>query len=322
MIRRLLFVLSAIFTALLAALTLAATGMLGPTEAAALTVETQARQEVPLALSQLELTPIPSEQTPTAIFLPLVFNSQKSHVATHGDILSGEMTSSDGSGNGSLEPPPIPNNHTFVATTAEFLDRYLSRDMLPDGRLTFTIAITAPIVPVSAIAVDTGRLTVGGLDYMVAKKRLAYFSMLQLHVYDVDHDAPGCPEVDLVSVNGNPIEHDLAPARLRSGDNVWDTWTISIPTLYLRFPARTGDNTQPVLPAVNEISIDVDAQCVLNGHLRWTGEPSQYARALTILCCWCTVGLEGQTPSKLKTKTTVILLHLQWQTTIALTHLT
>jgi hypothetical protein len=140
------------------------------------------------ALAQSEPTLDPSVQTAATIFLPLIANELNSQpVARNESPPIRVMASSDHNGN-SETPPPTVNNHTFVADEGDYLDNYWYRFELPSGQLTFTIAITAPVVPVNAeyILAD-GSLTYAGLEHMMSRRKLSYLSSLQLHVFDVDH---------------------------------------------------------------------------------------------------------------------------------------
>jgi hypothetical protein len=115
--------------------------------------------------------------------------------------------------------------------------------------LTFSIAISEPAVSIYDVFPD-GLLTPAGLDHMVSKHKLSGYSLLTLHVWDVDHDARDCAEVDLVSINGYPVKRDGLPVALRSGNSTWDTWGVFFPTTFLRFPVLFGNTTQPVEPAI------------------------------------------------------------------------
>ena len=48
-------------------------------------------------------------------------------------------------------PPPIANLSTFVSNIGGDLDQYLNHAQTLDGKLTFTIAVTAPVLPERAI---------------------------------------------------------------------------------------------------------------------------------------------------------------------------
>ena len=208
------------------------------------------------ALAQPEPTPIFSDQTPTTAFLPLIAHESINYVVAHeGFPPPLVMASSDHSGHSAISPPTT-NSHTFVADEGGYLDGYWERSQLPNGLLTFVITVTAPVVPANGeyIFAD-GSLTDAGLEYMISRHKLSQFSSLQLHVWDVDDDAPDCPELDGLYVNGYPT------GKLRSGNGQWDTWSsTNIPTTHLRFPVEQANGA--VQPAINEIAIDVDLlQC-------------------------------------------------------------
>lgn len=157
---------------------------------------------------------------------------------------------------------PLANSYTFVADSGGDLDQYLHRLQVAGGRLNFTINITAPVVPSDSQHVVDGWLTVQGLEYMKSQRKLSDLTLLQLQVYDVDHGAPGCAEVDHIWVNGHLVERDGAPVVLRGGDGNWDSSGIFVPTYFLRFPLDSGTDGQNIQPTPNEISIEVDSlQC-------------------------------------------------------------
>jgi hypothetical protein len=199
-------------------------------------VEARIQSAARTVLVQSEPTIISSVlQTSTTVFLPLVAHqSQDQNVAHHEVPPLHVMASSDRTGH-SITPPPAANNHTFVADDGGHLDEYWFRSELPNGQLAFTIAITAPMVSLAHIYSD-GLLTFPGLEYMHSRYKLSYTSLLQLHLWDVDHDTLGCAEIDIVSINGYRIEQNGLPVVLRSGDSTWDTWGIFFPTTFLRFP--------------------------------------------------------------------------------------
>lgn len=195
------------------------------------TVNAEMRDKPPTELAQPEPTLVSSTQTAATVFLPLIAHESSNHIAAHEEAPPLRVTASSDRNGNSETPPPIANNHTFVTDESGYLDDYWYRFELPNGQLTFTIAITAPVTPVNAeyILAD-GSLTYAGLEYMMSRHKLSYLSSLQLHVFDVDHDAPDCAEVDSVSINGHPV------GVLRSGDGEWNTWSMNVPTLFLRFP--------------------------------------------------------------------------------------
>lgn len=93
---------------------------------------------------------------------------------------------------------------------------------------------------------------------------------LTLQVFDVDHDPNAetvCPERDYIRINGKQVTlpNEAAPAFLRSGDNQWNEWKVYFPVTYLRFPVITFPFGGSTTPAVNEIAIEVNAECQTNG---------------------------------------------------------
>jgi hypothetical protein len=170
-------------------------------------VEAKVEDESRTALTQPEPPLTPSAQVASTVFLPLVAHESISHVATHEEAPPAlVLASSDHTGH-STTPPPTANSHTFVADEGGYLDGYWERSQLPNGLLTFSIAISEPTVSIYDIFPD-GLLTPAGLDHMVAKHKLFSYSLLTLHVWDVDHDARGCAEADLVSINGYLVKRD------------------------------------------------------------------------------------------------------------------
>jgi hypothetical protein len=223
-------------------------------------VEAKVKDESRTAVTQPEPPLTPGVQAASTVFLPLIAHESINHMAAHeGAPPSLAMASSDHTGH-STTPPPAANRHTFVANEGGHLDGYWGRSDLPNGQLTFIITTTAPMVPGDQYYNPwNGWLTPAGLEYMRSRHLLSDFSLLEMHVWDVDHDASGCAEVDYVFVNGQQItDKNGAPVVLRSGNNEWATWSVFIPTLFLRFPIRQIDGV--VQPAINEIDIDVNTQ--------------------------------------------------------------
>jgi pimeloyl-ACP methyl ester carboxylesterase len=195
----------------------------------------------------------------------LIAHESINHVAAHEEVPPAlVMASSDHSGH-SATPPPAANSYTYVADKGGFLDQYLGRSEMANGLLTFVFTTTAPVVPTAADLNQDGSLTGIGLDRMYRSHKLSRRSYLQLHVWDVDHDAPDCAEVDVVYINGNRIEQSGSPATLRNGNGIWDTWGVFFPTSFLRFPLTPYASPNGFLPALNVVNIEVNTQqCEMN----------------------------------------------------------
>lgn len=88
-----------------------------------------------------------------------------------------------------------------------------------------------------------------------------------MRVWDVDDDEGlSCPETDYVAINGNRLRTFDLPygAYLRGGTDKWRTWSVFFYSDLLRFPTTAGaEEGQPPAPAINEIAIEVDAECPL-----------------------------------------------------------
>ena len=97
-------------------------------------------------------------------------------------------------GNSSIEPP-LPDNQTFVADTGGWLDQYLKRIDVPNGLLTFNIGINAPILPLDSVD-PAGNLTLDGFAPLVQNRTLPQYAFITLQIWDVDHDADGCAEIN------------------------------------------------------------------------------------------------------------------------------
>jgi len=212
-----------------------------------------------IMLAEPAPTTLPTTQTANSIFLPLIAHESDNELDLHHESAPPLVIASSDHNGHSATPPPAANSYTFIADQGGHLDEYWERSDLSNGLLTFSIAISEPAVSIYDVFPD-GLLTPAGLDHMVSKHKLSNDSLLTLHVWDVDHDAYGCAEVDLVSINGYRVKRDGLPVALRSGNSIWDTWGVFFPTTFLRFPVRFGDGAQVVEPALNEITIDVDTQ--------------------------------------------------------------
>ncbi|MCC6744959.1 MAG: alpha/beta fold hydrolase [Acidobacteria bacterium] len=84
-----------------------------------------------------------------------------------------------------------------------------------------------------------------------AQGLISPFAQLYMPVYDVDF-AYG--ERDRVKVNDTVTEGEYL-----SGENdEWTYWSTAVPIEALRFPAVTGNLSEPVVPVLNKIEIEVD----------------------------------------------------------------
>lgn len=204
----------------------------------------------------------PRPRDDTTVYLPLV--SSISTVAPTtvehppaSSILAGQVTQNH-SGNAAVAPP-LPDNQTFVADTGGWLDQYLKRADVPGGLLTFNIGVNAPVLPATSLD-PTGNLTLAGFAALVQNKTLPQYAFLTLQIWDVDHDADGCAEINQLFVNGQPV-YDVksaAPAYLASGNDKWQTWTIGFPASVLKYPTAAGVNGQSPVAVANQIAIEID----------------------------------------------------------------
>lgn len=205
----------------------------------------------------------PNAGSVTELFLPLVAQQAEPQSAVSGEEAPPPLmaASSGHSGRSPVSPPPAARQ-TFVADIGGDLDRYLFRSDLAGGRLKFTVNIAAPVIKDARFVDADGWLTDAGLQQMKSERKLSDFSVLQLHVYDVDDDSPFCVQADHLWINGRRLEQGGTPAVLRGDDKIWNTWTVLVPTQMLRFPVYSGDDAQTSQPAANEIAIAVDTkQC-------------------------------------------------------------
>lgn len=205
--------------------------------------------------------PVPGEQPAASrVFLPQVYkvNPDGEHPLADSQMtIAGDYTD--------RVSPPIANRHTFISGMGGELDQYLNRTGTIDGRLTFTIAISAPVLPPDVVLLDSGFVNPFYLPKLTEDHVLPKQAMLVLRIYDVDDDEGlSCPETDYILINGNRITswETLNGASLRGGNERWNTWSVPFSPSMLRFPtALNTESDQPPAPAINEIAIDVDAEC-------------------------------------------------------------
>ena len=163
-------------------------------------------------------------------------------------------------------PPPEGNRHTFVTDSGGHLDRMLFRGDLPDGHLKFTIEITSPVVQQSDVTPE-GLLTPAAFVEFASQNFMPLQAILTLQVNDVDDDAPDvCPERDYIRINGWQIlaPNEVAPAFLRGGHEQWNEWKVPVPITLLRFPIAGASGGDPI-PGINEVAIEVNAECEDDG---------------------------------------------------------
>lgn len=111
--------------------------------------------------SQIEPTSVPTLLvTNKLIFLPLIAQQARpQRSVTHKEIPPHFPVMASGSNNSSLLRAPAASKYTFVADTGGNLDQYLYRSDLADGRLKFTINITAPVIISDSLYIRDGWLT-------------------------------------------------------------------------------------------------------------------------------------------------------------------
>jgi len=138
------------------------------------------------------------------------------------------------------------------------LDQYLFRSDVSthmDGRLTFAIKIDQYFGDVFADG------TLKNIEDLIANHIIPEYVTFQMYVFDVDNEAAD-PEIDTVYINRthmvgtentswNGLDH------LTSGDNTWSINSCTIPTRWLKFPAKPASG-QAITPRENIIQIDID----------------------------------------------------------------
>lgn len=165
---------------------------------------------------------------------------------------------------GIIPAPKVDDTH-FVANTGPYLDRYLFRNDVPNGRLTFEIPITryySPLIKPSSVD-NKGFLKANVREKLIKAKILPKTAHLRLHVFDVDEDvpAPNCAEVDYIYVNGQPVLQNGSRAKLSGANDTWSSPSFVIPIDVLKFPTAKGQNGQPPRPKANQIAIEIDVFC-------------------------------------------------------------
>lgn len=156
-------------------------------------------------------------------------------------------------------PSPQKSETYFVTDQSTYLDRYLSRRNVPNGKLPVPIPIDryySSLITSDSIDPNTGRLKDSAFDELVKRGYLPLDTTVYLSVYDVDHNATGCPEVDYLYVNGTLLRDSLNyTITLTSGDSTWSLVSYRMPTKLLKFPTSTG------MTITNTVEIEIDAQC-------------------------------------------------------------
>lgn len=191
----------------------------------------------------------------------------------------------------SAVPPPEKTDEQFVIDRGAGLDKYTFRDDVPDGRMSFDVAIDryySPLITPAALQAN-GLLKASVHSDLVERNLLPERAVLTLQVYDVDHNATICPEVDYVWVNGTRLQNvqNSGPARLTSGNNTWSTWSLPVSTALLRFPSARGTNSQPPTATKNTITIEIN---VLNC-LRSNPQPNEPKTAWAVEVDWAMLTL-------------------------------
>jgi hypothetical protein len=161
--------------------------------------------------------------------------------------------------------PPEANDKQFMVDTGAYLDRYLFRKDVPNGRLPFEITIDRYYSPlITSVEAPSGFLSDSLRQKLIEKRILPERATLTLMVFDVDHDYTGsCAEVDYVFVNGQQVANPDGNgwARLSSGNGTWSSWSVSIPIQMLKFPTSKGVNGQRPTHAINRIEVEIDVNC-------------------------------------------------------------
>lgn len=157
-------------------------------------------------------------------------------------------------------PAPQADDTHFVVNSGPYLDRYLFRSDVPNGRLNFDIPITryySPLITPSNVD-GNGFLKATVRQKLIDSRVLPTIARLRLHVFDVDEEvpAPYCPEVDLIYVNNQPIQ-----AKLTGANQTWSSPSFVVPIDVLKFPTTLRSGGFPPQPVNNTISIDIDTQC-------------------------------------------------------------
>lgn len=164
------------------------------------------------------------------------------------------------------------NDEVFVTSEGYDLDEYL---FYGDGPLEFDIEIDRVY---NVIGADW--------DEIIKDARLV------LKVWDVDEDGacngdPLQPERDYVYINGHLCEASGSGHYLTGANNTWSVWTFDIPVEWFEdgwIKTGTYRTTQPPLPGVNHIRIDIDTVT----HSCWAVE-----------CDWGMFEIVGTRPSLL-----------------------
>lgn len=158
--------------------------------------------------------------------------------------------------------PPQKSDTFFVTDQSAYLDRYLFRQDVPAGKLPVPIPIEryySSLITSDSVDPSTGRLKDSVFDELVARGLLPSEVTLYLSVYDVDHNASNCPEVDYLYVNGTLVLDRLGnPVKLSSGDSTWSQVSYRAPTNYLKFPTSLG------MTVTNTVEIEIDTLCKVN----------------------------------------------------------
>ena len=198
------------------------------------------------------------------IFLPLIANMELNSSDEYPPSRNDGVNAAAHAGN-SAEDPPAASRHTFVTDQALYLDDYYGRSELPGGRISFPITLTAPVISQDRAHSDGSIKSDEDYRALLNIHTIPEYVFLELHVWDVDDDVSlgFCPEIDYVFINGHRLEHEsgFPPFSLHGGNGKWATWSISFKSDLLRFAVTQRVDGQLPVPAVNEISIEVNAEC-------------------------------------------------------------
>jgi pimeloyl-ACP methyl ester carboxylesterase len=172
---------------------------------------------------------------------------------------------------------PTGSDRLFVVDSDTYMDRYLFRTDVPNGKLEFKIPLKRFFFHPNdrKVVFDAnGFLTPDAVKHLVDNKVLPEKVRLRMRVYDVDEDAPVCPEVDRVFVNDRQVRLNNAPIKLSGANETWSEPSFEVSVGDLLFPKAKGDNGNPPTPADNKISILIDELgcTAANGNPAWAVE--------------------------------------------------
>ena len=155
---------------------------------------------------------------------------------------------------------PEADDEHFVADTGGDLDQYLFREDVADGRLRFQIPITRYYSgKITSDTVDAqGFLKSTTRKELIDGHILPNIARLRLRVFDVDEEAPDCPEVDRIYVNGKQVLRSGSPVKLSGANDTWSTPSFEVPIELFKFPTAKGSNGGAPTPAINEVAVAIN----------------------------------------------------------------